>query len=313
MNLLKNLKSVWSTPEKPSTTEKSLPWLDLPNARQSLEEKYSAREISEQEFNWLRQWIDEGYFVVDEAIPDFQIDGMVADLEKLWYAETPVAGLLIHNLGLTKDQCRNCTHNQLISLDIQTRERLRDSSNWRIHEFYKFSDFAQQIFYNQRFKEIASLILGKESLPRYSINFYWGSGQYLHEDMAVFHVVPLNYLLGVWIAAEDIAAESGPLVLYPGSHRAKLYEGFENYPQTNLKTANPEAFAAYVDYAEQRANNYERKEFLAKKGQALFWHGMLLHGGGEIKNCRLTRKSFVVHFLPDGVDQSAAVKGPFNW
>ena len=71
-----------------------------------------------------------------------------------------------------------------------------------------------------------------------------GSEQALHQDMAVFHIWPCNFLIGAWIACEDVAEGSGPLVLYPGSHRAPFFPGFTQYPQTNLRTAYRETFAA---------------------------------------------------------------------
>jgi putative oxidoreductase len=37
------------------------------------------------------------------------------------------------------------------------------------------------------------------------------AGQRLHQDMAVFHVQPRGFLIGCWIACEDIAPDSRPL------------------------------------------------------------------------------------------------------
>ena len=72
-----------------------------------------------------------------------------------------------------------------------------------------------------------------------------GSEQALHQDMAVFHIYPHDYLIGAWIACEDIVRESGPLVFYPGSHRTPLFPGFTDYPQTNLRTAGPDLARRY--------------------------------------------------------------------
>jgi hypothetical protein len=35
---------------------------------------------------------------------------------------------------------------------------------------------------------------------------------------------------------------------------------------------------------------------LAKKDDVFFWHGMTLHGGGQINDPSLTRRSFVIHY-----------------
>jgi hypothetical protein len=44
----------------------------------------------------------------------------------------------------------------------------------------------------------------------WSITFARGSGQRLHQDMAVFHVQPRGFLIGCW-TCEDIAPDSRPL------------------------------------------------------------------------------------------------------
>lgn len=100
---------------------------------------------------------------------------------------------------------------------------------------------------------------------------------------------------------------------YPRSQREPMFHGFANYPQTNLKTASAEGTRQYHEYAAKLARKYERHLFLANKGDVLFWHGMLLHGGSEVKNSNLTRRSFVLHYIPPGMDVSDQVVGPFNW
>ena len=110
-----------------------------------------------------------------------------------------------------------------------------------------------------------------------------GSQQDLHQDMAVFHIFPHDWLIGVWIACEDVSAESGPLVLYRGSHQEPFFPGFTDYPQTNLRTADAETTHGYHAYVDELAARHERFEFLARKGQVLLWHGMLIHGGAPVR------------------------------
>ena len=38
------------------------------------------------------------------------------------------------------------------------------------------------------------------------------------------------------------------------------------------------------------------KHIEAKRGQALIWHGSLVHGGSPVKNPARTRQSLVVHY-----------------
>jgi hypothetical protein len=48
-----------------------------------------------------------------------------------------------------------------------------------------------------------------------------------------------------------------------------------------------------------KQKNLKKLSFSAKKGDILFWHAHLLHGGGVIKNPDLTRKSAVFHYFSE--------------
>lgn len=301
-------------PKRWQIKQEERPWLELENADQKLQEKYTNQEITPAQLQWLKQWQKEGYFIVDNLIDTALIDRMNQELEALWYAETPIPDALFHNLGFNHKETQTYSHADLLQLDVETRETLRDQSRWRIHGVQKFSTAAKQIFYHPNLQEISRLIFAKPAQPQFSISFRRGSEQALHEDMAVFHILPLNHLVGVWIAAEDISPDSGPLVYYPGSHQTTLYEAFDNYPQTNLRTLPPQRMQDYYDYVEQRVKDrYPRKQFIAKKGQVLFWHGMLVHGGSLANDPSLTRKSLVLHFVAAGANRDGEVHGPFNW
>jgi ectoine hydroxylase-related dioxygenase (phytanoyl-CoA dioxygenase family) len=132
--------------------------------------------------------------------------------------------------------------------------------------------------------------------------------------MSVFHVYPGNYLIGAWIALEDISADSGPLLFAPGTHKSSLYPDFRNHPQTTLRTCSLDVYDGYYKFTKELGHrDGEPKKFLAKKGDVLLWHGMLVHGGSPVINPDLTRKSMVIHYLTEGVDQTDKIRGPFNW
>jgi hypothetical protein len=61
------------------------------------------------------------------------------------------------------------------------------------------------------------------------------------------------------------------------------------------------------------AARYPRQTFTPNRGSALFWHGMLVHGGAPIEDPASTRKSFVIHYMPEGANKASEIEGPFNW
>ena len=102
-------------------------------------------------------------------------------------------------------------------------------------------------------------------------------------------------------------------VYFPGSHKEPIFSAFDNYPQTNLKTCDKATTAAYDAYLEETAARYRREVSLARKGQMLLWHGMLIHGGDGITDAALTRRSYVCHYIPKGMNKEREIVGPFNW
>jgi hypothetical protein len=281
----------------------TLPWFDRPDAPAG----QNGDEI-------LTRWVRDGYVVVDGLVAERDVDEMVRVLDALWDATEPIADLELIGLREAIDgPQRSMAHRDLLALPPADRHRLRDASDWRIHGFHYVNAAAKRIYWDRRLGACASRIFARRSRPIAAINFMSGSEQELHQDMAVFHIFPHNYLIGAWIACEDITPDSGPLVIYPGSHRAPFFPGFTDYPQTNLRTADAETARRYQAYVDDIARGFPRHEFLAKKGQVLFWHGMLIHGGAPVTRRGTSRKSMVLHYSVRGADRGGEVQGPFNW
>jgi ectoine hydroxylase-related dioxygenase (phytanoyl-CoA dioxygenase family) len=283
-----------------------LPWFDQPDAMAKAERSPHGE--------LLTKWVRDGYVIVDDVVDPADIDAMVATLDGLWDAREPIPYLDL--LGLREERgaaYRNVGHAEVLTWDAERRRRVRAASDWRIHGFHYVNAAARRIFWGEKLRRTADLLFGRRSRPIAAINFMAGSQQDLHQDMAVFHIWPQNWLMGAWIACEDIAPGSGPLVFCPGSHRAPFFPGFSEYPQTNLRTTDESTAAAYQRWVDGHGARFERREFLGRKGQVLFWHGMLIHGGAAIAQAGTSRKSMVIHYSVRGADRGREVQGPFRW
>lgn len=290
------------------------PWFDRPNALELLEARRAQEQLGEEDYALLRRWVEEGYAVVPGVVGDDLIASMQRDLEDLWTAARPLEGLVIQGLKHAPDAAPvNLSHAELVSLEGARRFQMRDASNWRIPGFQRYSAGAGAISNHPELLRLTSLICGRPSSPAYTLNFMYGSEQSLHQDTTAFHVFPPNYLVGAWVACQDISPDSGPLAYYARSHREPLFHRFDNYPQTNFKTAPPGVVEEYKEYVERVSARYERSLFLARRGDVLLLHGMLLHGGTPINDRALTRRSYVVHYIPPGMDVWEEIEGPFNW
>ena len=151
--------------------------------------------------------------------------------------------------------------------------------------------------------KLLNFLLDKEMVPFQTINFISGSGQRAHSDSVHMTTYPLGYLVAIWIALEDVSADSGPLFYYPGSHKLPYLLNNEWNAGSSLLSLGKHEYPDYEDMVEEliAKNNFPREELLAKKGDVLIWHANLVHGGAPIRNPALTRKSMVVHYYASDV------------
>lgn len=311
LGLLQNLagRPPWSA------MDNALPWTDRPDALDELGRRVRSGAIAQADAAHVEQWIREGWVVLDDIAPPADVEQVNAALDHLWQTRRP--HLRLKMLGVRQSAAeapRDIAHPRLVMLDAATRRQMQMNSSWRIHRVERYCDAARRLYELARLQRLASTLFGVLARPCASIAFLRGSEQAAHQDMAVFHIYPLNFLIGAWIALEDVTADSGPLFFYPGSHKEPLFEAFRGYPQINLRTAGPGVGRAYQEYMnELTTKKYERREFLAKKGQVLLWHGMLIHGGSAIHDPSRTRRSYVVHFNSPHADRGHQIKGPYNW
>ena len=105
-------------------------------------------------------------------------------------------------------------------------------------------------------------------------------------------------MCGVWVALDDIHADAGPLEYYSGSHRLPYQRARDlglSLEEVLMDPAPQRFFEA--GWREQvKREGYERRLFLARRGEVLIWHANLLHGGAPVRNKTLSRWSQVSHY-----------------
>lgn len=278
-----------------------MPWFDQPDALNYIDKM----DRNSRDKNILRKWVNDGYLVqniLSNTECDFLVDEMV---NGVWgngkdYPELAFIG------AQPEGEKRTSTINQkdMSKYSKKTREWMMVNNNWRIHGLMDISKLFGKVAENKEIIRIASMLFDEAAEVGFSLNFGNGSEQTLHQDIAQFNIYPRNYLIGVWIALEDIHADSGPLVYYPGTHKLGLWQKHsENYPQTMLGSMSAEDNREYFKWlADQSKEMSSQKTLLAKKGQALFWHPCLAHGGSRRADRSLTRHSYVFHMVPRNKD-----------
>jgi Phytanoyl-CoA dioxygenase (PhyH) len=153
------------------------------------------------------------------------------------------------------------------------------------------------------------VIYGRRAFPFQTLNFLLGTQQKAHSDTVHFHSIPHRFMAGVWVALEDIHPDSGPLVIYPGSHKLPCYDPFDLGIEATWEAHHEyeAAIEAIVDVCGLRP-----QPLTLKRGQAVIWEANLLHGGSKVRDPGRTRLSQATHYyFEDCVYYQPAVSEPF--
>jgi ectoine hydroxylase-related dioxygenase (phytanoyl-CoA dioxygenase family) len=169
----------------------------------------------------------------------------------------------------------------------------------RVQDAWRQLDSVRQLAVNAKVLAALEQLLERKPLPFQTLNFPVGTSQYPHSDSIHFNTVPAGYMVGVWVALEDIDTENGPLIYYPGSHKLPYY----SMQDLGLEPG----YSQYHAY-EQRIqdviveHDLQPELGLARQGEAIIWHANLLHGGAARKDVNRSRHSQVTHYFFEGCE-----------
>lgn len=199
----------------------------------------------------------------------------------------------------------------LENVDINTLKREvnkhYDWSSRRIQDLWRISKGVKDIACNSFILNKLKMLYGRNMIPFQTLNFINSTEQATHSDFIHFATIPERFMVGVWVALEDITDKQGPLHYYEGSHKLPEY----TYEELQIN-ARPDEYAdpytysrgAYREYELKLPNylkSYKYKTLPIKKGSFLIWASNLAHGGTFQEDKTLNRWSQVTHYLGEGV------------
>ena len=262
-------KPVFSTIAARDVTQRvqaddELPWLDRPDAASALAADPGLERFPEPIRESIRSWPEEGYAVLESFFAPELIDQINVEI-----AEQLEHGKLGFNLG--GDRVRNV---------------------------FKRCPSAGQALTDPQLTDVLSYLLGRDVGIWQSISFFRGSRQGAHSDAFHMTTAPPGNLIVIWIALEDVSADSGPVFYVPGTHKLKEIVTEDLALTNGSKLFVSDKTQPYYERIKQQVRESGRQpvRFLAKKGDVLIWHSNLLHGGGPITNPESTRRSLVAHY-----------------
>ena len=270
------------------------PWLDQPDAGDRIEAKRASGIISEEEAELCRTWHRDGYLILKGAIaPEL--------LDETWaaYEAAITAGVI----------------------ELQPESASRDDP-WPgrfLDPHLKVPELCQILRHPLLFHWV-ELLMERTPAPFQTITSHKGSQQLEHSDSIHMTTYPIGYLSACWVAFEDIHPDSGPLIYYPGSHRLPyIFSHDVGIEEEDYRTHGSKTYHEKYEPRIQQVLKEEGIEphyFLAKKGDVLFWHANLIHGGSVRRDMRLSRRALVNHYFVEGAicyhDLSASNPKPYS-
>ena len=266
--------------------ETTRPWIDLdsPDVRD-----YVSRVSDEVGFDLerkLAEWHERGVVTFEKVVDPALIDALLDDVEYLRRHHRDFE-LIAENRGVQKPI-------------VEFTEQELDSSGIKFDSIHTISRAAGRLSLSKAVMTFLRHVFQSPPCALQSLTFYRGSQQPAHIDYPYVRCqTRLAQLAASWIPLEDIHSNSGPLAYYPGSHHPDV-SGFFDWGGGSIvmepdSKRTPMEFAEYL-WGRVRETGTPAEIFLPKRGDALVWHGNLIHEGTAIKDVKLTRKSYVTHY-----------------
>ena len=265
-------------------------WLDRADAESEIADKLESGAIDAAQAEACRFWIKNGYLIVPGLIDHATLDATWAE-----YQQALAVGVFGDVRYVNK---------------ARTLEDRQPNPHFRVPAVRALQQHAAILAWTD-------LLFGRKTVPFQTIIGHAGSEQKAHSNSIHMTTYPLGFLVANWIAFEDISPASGPLEYYPGSHRLPYLLSAE----VGI-TAREFAEKGYAIYSEKYEPAIQRlcedagltrQTFLAKKGDVLFWHANLVHGGSLRVDPNASRKALVCHYFAEGVVTYHDLSGNPSW
>lgn len=266
--------------------EASRPWIDLdsPDVRGYL--AGVSDEVGYDLERKLTEWHGRGVVSFEKVVDVAMVDALLNDVEYLRKHHRDFE-LIAENRGVQKPI-------------VEFTEQELDSSGIKFDSIHTISRAAGRLSLTKAVMVFLQHVFQSPPCVLQSLTFYRGSQQPAHIDYPYVRCqTRLAQLAASWIPLEDIHPDSGPLAYYPGSHRSDV-SGFFDWGGGSIvmepdSKRTPMEFAKYL-WGRVCDTGTPAEIFLPKRGDALIWHGNLIHEGTAIKDVKLTRKSYVTHY-----------------
>ena len=157
------------------------------------------------------------------------------------------------------------------------------------HRDTEVGQMSRKLFFDKRIHEIVENLIGPSYAAQSMFHFKppTARGLALHQDNYFLQAHP-NTCLTVWIAVDNANAETGGLIVVPGTHRSEVICHTAT-DSTVSWTSKGVVLPPEFQHAPVQTD--------LKPGDTMFFHGSVVHGSNP-NTSEHFRRSIVLHYIP---------------
>jgi len=266
-------------------------WIDAANSLDVITGRRDLGVIGDADATLLETFVRQGYVILANAVEPKLLDR----------ADQAVEAAYSGAFASLRFECPSISRESITWVDgLKNYPAKALDLHW-------FSIAVRDAIFCPAIERFLHVIFERHALASQTLTFYLGSGQSLHQDSAyVPYSLPQQFAAS-WIALEDVERGAGELeylveshrilseFVYGGEHKS-VSEAQRTGSGMNTLTDDIHRHVQRIEY-EGKARELTRSTFLARRGDVLFWHSDLAHGGSPVSPGR-SRKSLVTHYCP---------------
>lgn len=218
--------------------------------------------------------------------------------------------------------------NALLDPYIARRTQFERPTGWWSPAPYLHIDELRELCLYPKLRQILRSLIGEEMMLHLNLTEWVSTEQNWHQDEYLNPPFVNSWYAAVWIALDHIHPDSGPFEYVPGSHRwplprdDKVRDCMTEEERSsaigplalNSRSKISERFVVPAIEAEIRDRGVAPRWFLAEEGDALIWHGRLMHRGTVPVRPDLERRAVTAHYSginhrPDMAERKVDAQG----
>ena len=227
-----------------------------------------------------QHYLDQGYVVFEDLIPQNLIDDVLTELERAKRSKH----FVYYSQSVHRWIAPQVSENGFLMNSFE-------NPTWHIH-LPALRKAAMRVIYHPRVSDALTEISGTTHFVSWQDMLFDRSvGTVDHQDSWYLDTKPYGRLIAGWFAMENIHPSSGPFFVYPRSHLLPRINETEHLEHKDFLTAIKRI---------RDESGLEKKSMPLRKGSVLFWHPNTIHGADTVSDERFSRKSLTSHYYPVG-------------